>query len=322
MTRRADMMSTADRTSPAPWGPSAVKGAHGAGVVDGGGRGGRASRTLRTAVLAACALAYALSVGSVVLGHPNGLTVSADPSAPTLPLWQVFLPPVVGVALTLLLPPRRTSQPAVVGEARAFRHGTAFLAGLAVLTIGLGLSPLSDVDFVLSKALLFMVLPALALRFVWRGGVEVLRAGGAWRWWAPLAVVVVWAWLSQAAPRVPAADFSGHDLTFLLLGAAVTALTAGVGEELFYRRWLQTRLEVWLGPAAGIALTCVLFGLMHFGTHGSTDLARDAALIVAVQGTSGLFLGLLWWRYRNIAMNILAHLIMNGWAVAAYLLTR
>lgn len=309
-------------TSPAQWGLSASDKPAYAGVVDGAVRGGQASRTLRTTVLAVCVLAYVLSVAAVVVGHPEGLTVSADPSAPTLPLWQVFLPPLVGAALTLLLPPRRTSQPAVVGDARAFRRGTAFLLGLAVLTIGLGLSPLSDVDFVLSKALLFILLPALALRFVWRSGVEALRAGGAWRWWAPLAVVVVWAWLSQAAPWVPAADFSGYDPTFLLIGAAVTALTAGVGEELFYRRWLQTRLEAWLGPASGIALTCVLFGLMHFGTHGSADLLRDATLIVSVQGTTGLFLGLMWWRYRNIAMNLLTHLIMNGWAVAAYLLTR
>jgi len=280
------------------------------------------SRSLRATVLAVCAVAYAFSVAAVVLAHPGGLRVSADPSAPALPLWQVFLPPLAGIALTLALPPRRTSQPALVGEPRAFRRSTAFLLALAVLTVGLGLSPLSDVDFVLSKVLLFLVLPALAVRVLWRGGVVVLSERGAWRWWAPLAVAAVWTLLSQAAPWVPAADFSGYDPGFLIVGALVTALTAGVGEELFYRRWLQTRLEAWLGPAAGIALTVLLFGLMHFGTHGSSDPLRDAALLVAVQGTSGIFLGLLWWRYRNIAVNILVHLIMNGWAVAAHLLAR
>ena len=56
-------------------------------------------------------------------------------------------------------------------------------------------------------------------------------------------------------------------------------------------------------------------------THGIADLPMDLAVLVAVQGTMGLFLGLLWWRYRNIAANIVLHLIVNGWPVVAYLLS-
>lgn len=280
-----------------------------------------ASRPLSRVLLALATAAWAAAVLTLVLARPDGLAVSSDAAAPALPLWQVFLPPVLGIVLILALPPRRTDQPAVVGTPRAFTRSTWFLLATAVGIIALGLTPVSDVDFVLLKGLLLLIVPALVLRFVWRGGVEVLRAPGAWRWWAPLVVVAAWTWVGYAAPWVRPSDFSGVDLAFLLVGAVVTAVTAGVGEELFYRLWLQTRLEAALGPAAAIMVTSVLFGLMHFGTHGAADLPMDAVVIVAVQGTSGVFLGLLWWRYRSIAVNILVHLIMNGWHVAAYLLS-
>lgn len=45
----------------------------------------------------------------------------------------------------------------------------------------------------------------------------------------------------------------------------------------------------------------------------------DVARVIAVQGTFGWFLGVLWWRYRNLAVIILAHLISNGWGVVVYL---
>lgn len=283
--------------------------------------GAAASRPLSRTLLVLATAAWAASVLTLVLARPDGLALSADDGAPALPLWQVFLPPVLGIVLILALPPRRTDQPAVLGKPRAFTRSTWFLLATAMGVIALGLTPVSDVDFVLLKGLLLLIVPALVLRFVWPGGVKVLRAPGAWRWWAPVVVVVAWTWVGYAAPWVRPSDFSGVDLTFLILGAVVTAITAGVGEELFYRLWLQTRLEAALGPAAAIVVTSVLFGLMHFGTHGAADLPMDAAVIVAVQGTSGIFLGLLWWRYRSIAVNILAHLIMNGWHVAAYLLS-
>lgn len=281
----------------------------------------RPAEGLGRVVLAGCALAWVAAVAVVLLAHPDGLAVSADPAAARRPLWQVFLPPLAGIALVLALPPRRTRQPAVLEDRRAAARSTVFLLALAAVIVVVGLTPLNGVDFALVKGVLLLAVPALVLRFVWRGGVQVIRAPGAWRWWAPAVVVVVWTWLAHAAPWVPPADFSGTGLAFLIAGAVVTAITAGVGEELFYRRWLQTRLEAWLGPAAAIALNAVLFGLMHFGTHGAADLRMDAALIIAVQGTSGVFLGVLWWRYRSIAVNILVHLIMNGWAVVAYLLT-
>jgi hypothetical protein len=44
------------------------------------------------------------------------------------------------------------------------------------------------------------------------------------------------------------------------------------------------------------------------------------AVVIVVQGSFGLFVGVLWWRYRNLAAIIVVHLISNGWAVAKALL--
>ena len=120
-------------------------------------------------------------------------------------------------------------------------------AGLLVLylmfTLGAGAVPWRNEDYILAKAALLLVLPGLLVLTV-RRAVRVHRTPGAWRWWAPAVVVVVWFALDKLAPWIPAYDPGEVDRTFLIAGATATAITAGVGEELFFRRWLQTRLAV------------------------------------------------------------------------------
>ena len=123
--------------------------------------------------------------------------------------------------------------------------------------------------------------------------------------------------LSQVAPWNPAAPAQEVDLMYFIIAALLTALTAGVGEELFYRRWLQTRLEAALGAWPGIALSALLFALMHLGSHGSGDIVLDIARVIVVQGSFGLFVGIMWWRYRNLTAIIVVHLIANGWGAVA-----
>ncbi|MDO5634851.1 MAG: type II CAAX endopeptidase family protein [Micrococcus sp.] len=264
----------------------------------------------------------ALYLGAVAItvgGSPQGWTNVASPESGTRPWWLILGPALLGCALILLLPRRAKPQPARVGDPRAFRRSTVFLLVLAVAIIGVGVAPVGIEDFILAKLLIFLILPGLALGLAWRRGVRIQWRPGAWRWWIPAGIVALWAVLSFAGPWVERVDFSDYDLGLVIVGATVTAMTAGVGEELFYRRWLQTRLEAWGGAAVGIAISTVLFALMHVGTHGTGDLLADAALFLTVHGTGGLFYALLWWRYRNIAMNIVAHLLHNGWAVGVYL---
>lgn len=203
------------------------------------------------------------------------------------------------------------------------RRLTVTTAGLLVLylmfTLGAGAVPWRNEDYILAKAALLLVLPGLLVLTV-RRAVRVHGTPGAWRWWAPAVVVVVWFALDKLAPWIPAYDPGEVDRTFLIVGATATAITAGVGEELFFRRWLQTRLEALVGVWAGIGVTSVLFGLMHLGSHGSGQPWLDVAQVIAVQGTFGWFLGVMWWRYRNLTLIILVHLLSNGWGVVAFLL--
>ncbi|PLC10935.1 hypothetical protein AUQ48_16460 [Kocuria flava] len=192
---------------------------------------------------------------------------------------------------------------------------------LTVFSLAAGLVPLRGEDYVLGKFVLLMLIPGVLLLLV-RDAVKITTRTGLWRWWAPLVVITVWCYLSQVAPWNPRYDPGDVDPVYLLTAAVATAITAGVGEELFFRRWLQTRLEVTLGAWAGIGVTSVLFGLMHLGSHGTGEVLVDIARVIAIQGSFGWFLGVLWWRYRSLTLIITVHLISNGWGVITHFMTQ
>lgn len=270
-------------------------------------------------LFAVSVLVTLVSIAVVMVALPEGTEVSSDSSAPALPYWVIIGPSVVGILLTLLLPPRQTPMPTVpLRRGRLLMTTAALLVLLAVFTIVVTLGLVQGEDYILVKFVLFMVLPAVLLLVV-RGSLRIETRPGAWRWWAPLVVLAVWFYLTEVAPWNPPYDPGDVDTGFLIVAAVATAITASVGEELFFRRWLQTRMEALLGAWAGIGVTSVLFGLMHLGSHGSGDLWLDVARVIAVQGTFGWFLGVMWWRYRNLTLVILAHLISNGWGVVVYL---
>ncbi|MBF4629607.1 CPBP family intramembrane metalloprotease [Clavibacter michiganensis subsp. phaseoli] len=179
--------------------------------------------------------------------------------------------------------------------------------------------PLVGESYVLGKLTLFMIVPAILLIVV-RKSVRITWRKDASRWWAPAVVVLVWTLLSQIAPWNPVFDSARSDPSLILTAAIATAITAGVGEELFYRRWLQTRLEAALGAWPGIVVASLAFALMHLGSHGSGAPVLDVARVIVIQGSFGMFVGVMWWRYRNLTAIILIHIISNGWAVAAVLL--
>lgn len=104
------------------------------------------------------------------------------------------------------------------------------------------------------------------------------------------------------------------------MAATATALTASIGEEIFYRYWLQTRLEALLGRWPGILLASLLFGLMHVASHGAgLGWGLTVAVVIAGQGVFGIVAGYLWSRYRRLWLPILLHLSSNGLMVVLYL---
>ena len=278
-----------------------------------------------TVGLALAAISVLLTLGSVVaalLLFPEGTPVSADPGAAAIPVWVTILPPLAGILLTLVLPWRPPPMPALPLRLNRLLLTTGvLLALLATFTLAAILVPLVGEGYILGKFLLLMLLPAVLLLVV-RNSVVIETRPGMWRWWAPLVVVAVWFYLSQLAPWNPSYDPGEIDPVVLIVAALATAITAGVGEELFFRRWLQTRMEALFGAWAGIGVTSILFGLFHLGSHGTGAGWVDAARVIALQGLFGWFLGVMWWRYRNLLMIILVHLLVNGWGVIAYLVSQ
>jgi membrane protease YdiL (CAAX protease family) len=271
-------------------------------------------------VVIAGAILLVISLAIVFVVSPQGATVSSDPGAKPIAYWITLLPSAVGIALVLVLPWRTPPRPATVGERRPFVITTIALASLAVVfPLAAANVPLEGELYILGKLVLFMIIPGVLLLLV-RRSVKIQWNWQPSRWWAPAIVVVVWTVLSQIAPWNPRFEMAGLDPTFVVVAAVATALTAGVGEELFYRRWLQTRLEAGLGAWPGIVVASLTFALMHLGSHGTGDIVHDVARVIVVQGSFGLFLGVMWWRYRNLTALIIVHIITNGWGVAAALL--
>lgn len=282
---------------------------------------GSAGRRTARWIVGVGGVLWLVSFVALVVASPAGTQISSDPGAQPVPYWVTLMPLAVGIVLALLLPgPSSPSRPVAVSSRRAFGVTTTGLLVLAVLfPLATVTVPLVGESYVLGKLVLLMIVPAVLLLTV-RGSVSITWRKNASRWWAPAIVIVVWTLLSQVAPWAPVFDPVGVDTAFILTAAIATAITAGVGEELFYRRWLQTRLEALLGAWPGIVVTSCAFALMHLGSHGTGAPLLDMARVIVLQGSFGLFVAVMWWRYRNLIAIITVHIISNGWVVAAALL--
>lgn len=97
-----------------------------------------------------------------------------------------------------------------------------------------------------------------------------------------------------------------HNLSGVNLALALfcVALAAGVGEELFFRGYAQTRLVRRWGPAVGILVASALFGLIHMDPVHSTF----AFLF-------GIYLGFLAHRAGSIRPSVACHVVNNAVAV-------
>ena len=83
------------------------------------------------------------------------------------------------------------------------------------------------------------------------------------------------------------------------------AIVPGIAEELFFRGFVQTRAVAVLGPARGIILSALLFGVFHM------DLKQG--LYAALVGT---FLGWLAFRAGSIRPSMVAHGMSNFMSLA------
>jgi uncharacterized protein len=168
---------------------------------------------------------------------------------------------------------------------------------------------------------MFMLIPSMVLgQILRRRGTSVRIGRPRVPAWVPLLPALVLGVTAAVGPFSPGLPATWPPLAMLLIGASATAVTAGLGEELLYRRFLQTRLEALCGPWTALLATSLLFGLMHLFSHGAGPLWASAAQAIAVQGVTGVALGLLWVRWRRLWPCVLAHVLLNGTAVLLHLL--
>jgi membrane protease YdiL (CAAX protease family) len=95
-------------------------------------------------------------------------------------------------------------------------------------------------------------------------------------------------------------DLSSTNLLILII---IMVFIVGLAEELIFRSILQTSLEEFFGPAGGIFLASLLFGIMH-STYGTPYEMVYTFLV-------GGFLGYLFYRTRSLPLVVLIHGSMN-----------
>lgn len=274
----------------------------------------------RPVVVGALLALFVLAIGVTLGLNPEGIVVSSDPGFTPMPVVLLLVPALLAIALTLLLPRGRGGAEVSVRRPRALRAETAMLVLLACgFPLLVPLLP-TDEDYVLLKAVMFLLVPAVVLALSARRlGPSIAIGRPEVRPWLIALPALVLGVLWSVGPFSPGGPSSWPPLALLLIAATATAITAGFGEELLYRRLLQTRLEAVLGSWTGLLLAAILFGLMHVPSHGDGSLWANAAQSLAMQGTTGIALGLMWRRWRRLWVCVLAHLLLNGFAVLLHL---
>ena len=270
------------------------------------------------------------SVALLVATGNTTVDVTEGSGASAGPLLGSLIPVALGLLVIRLLP-WRFEAPVVLagkGRSRVYREllpavGIAVaLPALIFALIRLGAN--ASLWAPALKTALFLVISGLLLRRF--GGGEFALGGRPWLW--PAAASVMYLTLINAGPFAPRfelpAEWRAPSVVPLLLGFSLVSnfVTAGLAEEIFYRALLQTRLEFLLGRWGGIFAASMLFAALHLparydqiwqGRTGSPalDFALALAAVVAFQGVFGLFVGYLWSRYRNLAVNVLMHTAVN-----------
>jgi membrane protease YdiL (CAAX protease family) len=100
-----------------------------------------------------------------------------------------------------------------------------------------------------------------------------------------------------------------------LLGALVLQIVGiGLPEEIFFRSYLFSRLDVWLGMEKGLIISSILFGFGHFASrlylYGYGYLY--SAVAIGLQTfIAGIVLGYLLFKTESVIPSALCHILLN-----------
>ncbi len=147
-------------------------------------------------------------------------------------------------------------------------------------------------------------------------------------WMMPLTIPLLYSVGDQQRAAIQMIFHTPFRATIAFLVSFVLALlTAGFGEEFFFRGILQPRLAACLGSEwRGLLVAAFLFGLLHLPlyffspfepTHG--NLVWSVAGVITEPMLSGVLLGMVWARTRNLAAPVLLHTFVNALAMMAAL---
>lgn len=264
------------------------------------------NRTVRFTIVISTMLLILISLIYMLVVHNGMVQVSADFEDETA-IWQVWIIALFPLLMTLRPWDKEQIQPLY----KEVPKSTWALVTLAVVLILLMIvTPKSYVFdlFYIYKLILLFAIPIIIIK---RDSVrEIMTIKTVRRWKEPLLVVVVWLVFYILSPLSEAATYEIDFLT-LLIGALISLILNAVVEELFYRKWLQSRLEAALGIWPAICVSAVLWALWHTGIQGSGGLIDSTAHALVLHGMMGLFLGYFWAKYRNIWLLIFIHGMMN-----------
>lgn len=205
----------------------------------------------------------------------------------------------------------------------------AFLIAWAILWYPMPI--LMSVDFIqdfwyaiVFKLVFLLILPAWVYFHIWKYSFQDLLLGINWTGARVIKgiLLIAFGFFLNAGHIAPISEKMGEfsDAPIrLLLGIILPFFIAGLPEELFFRGYLQTRLEKITNPMFAILVSGVLFTAWHLPTrfflaHGVEGQAGDFSSILV--GTGGpvmiisIFFGWHWARFRNLPLLILVH-----WAI-------
>lgn len=142
-------------------------------------------------------------------------------------------------------------------------------------------------------------------------GFTPTRIGGPLSWLLAILISTYYVW---GAAHIPAVRERMFRPTLLKLVAVVAAVTAGIVEEIIFRKWIMDYLDRGgIGMLLQVLASGLAFGLAH-ATWGLLARSFDAALHSVVStGILGIALGVVYLvADRSLAPCIVAHFVMTA----------
>ncbi|SDX97665.1 CPBP family intramembrane glutamic endopeptidase [Thermoactinomyces sp. DSM 45892] len=270
-------------------------------------------------------LIIAIAIGWLMWNGLTDIRYSSDHQS-TKPIWNIWIPALIGIMLikmmSLHLPVTNFHQVSHLPKSQLTIQSIIFLSGAVLFPTTLllvdGNNPHFSIWYIGLKLTFLLMLPWIII-FIYRFPsqhdtiAKQPQSLSQWARMAPFFIGGVWIYLSYfsifSTPHTPSTVTDPLTLFLLVLSSFfVNSLL----EEWFYRVWLQTHLERLLGTWPAIWITSVLWSIWHIAIQGTGEWSTDIATVISNQGITGVFLGYLWSRYRNIWILILIHGIINA----------